>query len=353
MKGTRRHDYHDRIIDEAADWFIRLQDCDLSTKDREAFSDWLSGSSEHVREYLALANLHAEIAEAPGTVSSNDLIDLARAANSQNVIPLHEAAAASGSSFALAEQSSNARAAGRRGRVGAIALLALVCVLWLHPDDNAARYTTGIGEQNSFPLADGSLITLNAVSSVHVHFTNHFRDVQLVSGEALFTVAKNPDRPFRVLINDGVIQAVGTQFNVYHRGEDTTVTVVEGTVRVSGGLSSADAANWVPVKAGQRAQVGAKAAPIIVNDVDPSVDTSWRERRLVFQSRPLSEVVAEFNLYNETALVISDPRLNEVRVSGSFYTNDPRSFALFLQEAKLAKQKDESTRIVLLAPVAQ
>ncbi len=348
MNSTRRHDYHDRIIDEAADWFIRLQDSDVDTKDREAFSDWLSASSEHVREYLALANLHAEIAEAPGTVSSNELIDLARATNSQNVIPLHEAATATG--LELAPQSSNARIAGRRGRVWAIALLALVCVLWLHPDDNATPYTTGIGEQKSFPLADGSLITLNAVSSVHVHFTNHFRDVQLISGEALFTVAKNPNRPFRVLINDGVIQAVGTQFNVYHRGDDTTVTVVEGTVRVSGGLSSADTANWVRVKAGQRAHVGAKAAPIIVNEADPSVDTSWRERRLVFQSRPLSEVVAEFNLYNETALVISDPRLNEVRVSGSFYTNDPRSFALFLQEAKLVKQKDESTRIVLLAP---
>jgi len=350
MKGTRRHDYHDRIIDEAADWFVRLQDTDVSTEDREAFSDWLSASSEHVREYLALANMHAEIAEASGTVNSNELIDVARAASPQNVIPLREPVAASSRGFALAAQSSIPRVARRRSRVWGIALLALVFVLWWHPDDNAAPYVTGIGEQKSFPLADGSVITLNAVSSVQVHFNNHFRDVQLLSGEALFTVAKNPNRPFRVLINDGVIQAVGTQFNVYHRGDGTTVTVVEGTVRVSGGLSAANAVNWVPVKAGQRAHVGAKTAPIIVNDTDPAVDTSWRERRLVFQARPLSEVVAEFNLYNATALVISDPRLAQVRVSGSFYTNDPRSFALFLQEAKLAKQQDESGRIVLLAP---
>ena len=345
MKSTRQQDYRDRIVDEAADWFIRLQDSGLTIKDREAFADWLSASAEHVREYLALADLHSAIAEVPGTASSDDLIELARAACSRNVIPLHDQAAAGGAGVALTEHIR--RGATRRSRVGAIALLALVCVLWLHPDDSPAPYTTRIGEQNSFPLADGSLITLNAVSSVHVHFTNHFRDVQLVSGEALFTVAKNPDRPFRVLLNNAVLEAVGTQFNVYHRGEDTTVTVVEGTVRVSGSGSSSE---QVLVKAGQRAQVGAKDAPITVNDGDPAVATSWRERRLVFQSRPLREVVAEFNLYNDTALVISDPRLFEVRVSGSFYTNDPRSFALFLQEAQLAKQQDESTRIRLLAP---
>jgi transmembrane sensor len=74
---------------------------------------------------------------------------------------------------------------------------------------------------------------------------------------------------------------------------------------------------------------------------------------LTFESRPLGDVVAEFNLYNQVSLEIRDSALNAVQVSGSFNANDPQSFASFLQEARLAKPTTESDKIVLVQLTAR
>jgi len=363
-----RYPYGARIIDEAADWFTRLQDTELSCEDREAFADWLSASPEHVREYLTLANLHADIGELPPTRSVEDLVELAGQGHPENVISLNAV------ERVAKPDDSPASGTGRAGRVKRIAALAaglvviaLACVWWLYPHANVATYTTSIGEQKSFPLSDGSIVTLNAVSKLRIHYTEQYRDVQLLSGEALFAVAKNKLRPFRVLTNDSVIQAVGTQFNVNHRYADTTVTVVEGTVEIrpvvsqpqftrpapasegSSGEGLGARSSIIRVTKGQRAHVDAQDAAITVSTVvDATVDTAWRERHLTFESRPLGEVVAEFNLYNEHPIEIRDAGLNSTQVSGSFNANDPQSFALFLEAAKLAKPKIESDKILLM-----
>jgi hypothetical protein len=85
----------------------------------------------------------------------------------------------------------------------------------------------------------------------------------------------------------------------------------------------------------------------------PSPIPRWRERRLTFESRPLGEVVAEFNLYNEHPIEISDSGLESTQVSGSFNANDPQSFALFLEESRLAKPRMESDKILLMPLAAR
>ncbi len=268
------------------------------------------------------------------------------------------------------------RVKGLLALAASVTFITLACVWWLHPNANAATYTTSIGEQKSFPHPDGSVVTLNAVSNLQIRYTERYRDVKLLSGEALFTVAKNRQKPFRVLTNDSVIQALGTQFNVYHRRADTIVTVVEGTVEIEAfenphpsatlplfpsdaeglgvrnpsgeGIKIPGSSQVIRVTKGQRARIGARDVPITVSAVDAAVDTAWRERHLTFESRPLGEVVAEFNLYNEFPIEIQDAALNAINVSGSFNANDPQSFALFLEEAKLARSQVESHRIVLV-----
>jgi transmembrane sensor len=363
MKDHQRYNYHDRIVDEAADWFARLQNPQLDPEDRTAFADWLCASAEHVREYLALTNLHTDISELPIAQSAENLIERARRAHTENVIPLNLLSLPEGPEGLVSQEEAfgTGRAAASTGRdrikkiaalAASIALVTLACVWLLYPNVNTANYTTSIGEQRSFPLPDGSLVTLNAVSKLRMRYTERYRDVQLLSGEALFTVAKNKLKPFRVLTDDSVIQAIGTQFNVYHRRASTTVTVVEGTVEIRSATSQAPAENASRVTKGQRARMGAENARITVSAADAAVEMAWRERRLTFESRPLGDVVAEFNLYNEVSLEIRDPALNAVQVSGSFNADDPQSFASFLQEARLAKSKIQSERIVL-APLTE
>jgi len=349
MNDIGRHDYgrvyRERIVDEAAEWFARLQDDEPGPDDRAAFGQWLRASAHHVREYLSLMALHADIAGLKSTPDAETLIALARSAGVENVTPLSPilplpSEGRSGDRKAL-------RSARRRfilplGLAASVALL-VFGAFWLHTNPDTAGYTTRRGEQKSLTLPDGSVVTLNALSELHLAFTQGYRDIELKSGEALFEVARNPARPFRVRSGDTVVQAVGTRFNVYHRQEDTTVTVVEGAVEVRSGEGRADMAKSAPVRVSrnQRAHVdlkaGAAARRVVVSAADAQAETAWRERRLVFESRALGAVVQEFNLYNDARLVVSDPKLEEVRVSGAFNANDPRSFAQFLQEARLAE----------------
>ena len=93
-------------------------------------------------------------------------------------------------------------------------------------------YSTAIGEQRSFTLADGSTIELSPRSRVRVRLSDRERDIQLLDGQAFFTVTKDVNRPFVVAVDQARVRAVGTQFDVNKRRSGTTVTVLEGRVAV-------------------------------------------------------------------------------------------------------------------------
>ena len=82
-------------------------------------------------------------------------------------------------------------------------------------------------------LDDGSVAELNRGAEIEVNYTVAERRVVLRRGEALFTVAKNPARPFVVRAGGVDVRAVGTAFNVKLAGPNLEVLVTEGTVHVS------------------------------------------------------------------------------------------------------------------------
>ena len=97
--------------------------------------------------------------------------------------------------------------------VATLALLACIAAAFLWIDSDASRtYSTGIGEQRTIQLVDGSTVELNARSRVKVRLTEHRRDVALIEGQALFRVAKDKQRPFVVRAGDAPVRAVGTEF---------------------------------------------------------------------------------------------------------------------------------------------
>lgn len=368
-----RQRHGERIVDEAADWFSLLQDPESKPEDREAFAQWLSASAEHVREYLALTALRTNLSQLKSTQTVDELLQLAQSGHADNVIPLDLHGDRKTLSPPRAGEEEGARGSGR-ARLYAIAAglaaIALTAFFFLRTNPNTVTYTTERGEQKSFTLPDGSVVTLNAVSELKLNFTDKYRDIRLETGEALFEVAKNPHRPFRVLTNDAIIQAVGTRFNVYHRRADTTVSVVEGTVEIQPAhdeknQSSKPAPAPIRVIKGQRAHVdlasqlakldtasvvSAASQPVTVTAANTEADTAWRQRRLIFESKPLGAIVEEFNLYNDTRLTVTDPKLSDLQISGNFNANDPHSFALFLQEAKLATTEEKNNGTIQLAP---
>ncbi|MEY4541725.1 MAG: hypothetical protein RLZZ306_3482 [Bacteroidota bacterium] len=84
-------------------------------------------------------------------------------------------------------------------------------------------------------LEDGSLVILQKESKLS--YPSHFqKDKRMVilEGEALFEIAKNPNKPFYVYANEIVTKVLGTSFNIKapESGKDIIVNVISGKVSV-------------------------------------------------------------------------------------------------------------------------
>lgn len=200
-----------------------------------------------------------------------------------------------------------------------------------------AHLETAVGRIKGYSLEDGSTVKLNTDSELDVEYTDELRRVQLQHGEAFFDVAPNPDRPFVVETPLGTVTAIGTSFLVRLGGDSAKVTVQSGRVKVARKPAAPNVATSFP---GETASVGAGQTAIIrsedvaVRSLDPSSlfrQLAWRDGMLVFDGDPLYEVVAEFNRYARTKIIIADPALREMRLGGYFPVGDTEGFLSSLE----------------------
>lgn len=202
----------------------------------------------------------------------------------------------------------------------ATAVVAL-CVggwFWL---DSRSVVATGVGEQRVVQLADGSSVRLDTASAIRVRFVQGERRIELERGQALFTVARDPERPFIVDAGAAEVTAVGTVFDVRRLERAVRVTLVEGVVEVSAGPGAAASR----MRAGEQARV--MAGEVSTRPVDAAKATSWTDGRLVFEDASLAAAVAEVNRYLEAPIVLGEGVEGEVPVNGVFRAGDRAAFA--------------------------
>ena len=189
-------------------------------------------------------------------------------------------------------------------------------------------YETGIGETKVVPLEDGSLVTLNTQSRITVAYSPERRDLNLVRGEALFDVAKDNARPFVVLAGGMQVRAVGTSFTVkLVPNEPVQVLVREGVVEVK--RPDVPTAPPVRVSAGSQA-VASDNAPIVAASLSPpevNKALAWQIGRIAFEGETLRKATEEFARYSDTRIVIDDPAVANMTITGLFVSNDPVGFA--------------------------
>lgn len=195
----------------------------------------------------------------------------------------------------------------------------------------AVAHTTACERQ---VLTDGSVIDLNRGAAIKVSFSATFRHIQLVRGEANFTVAKDAARPFVVDASGVSVRAVGTIFNVHADSSAVEVVVSEGTVKIH--RTTAPEATAPLVHAGQHAVVllaNSAPAPHIA-DLTPdeiSARLAWQPRLLDFTDAPLREIVGGFNAHNSVQLVVGDPLLEAKRLSVTFRSDNVEGFVRLLE----------------------
>lgn len=194
-------------------------------------------------------------------------------------------------------------------------------------------YETPIGGREHVVLGDGSRITLNTNTRVRVRLTAKERTAELERGEALFSVAHDPVRPFEVTSRGVIARAVGTEFSVRARENGLVETrVLEGAVAMSqpkrflGVLYGRQAVRPL-LHAGDRALIDDDSALIErigLKEIERGL--LWRTGKIAFINETLAEAVAEFNRYTPRRLIIANPELAARRFGGQFETTDPDSF---------------------------
>lgn len=339
-----------QIAEEAADWLLRLEETPSGRHDAE-FVAWLKRSPRHMDEFLTVEASYRTVQRffPRDRVALASLIEQARG---DEVVPLREE---------LIHEALPAKPGRNTGRTlrwlasAAVAAAAIGVALFVSQGPASPEYLTGTGEQRTFKLPDGSLLNLNTQSRASIHFTRSAREVRLKSGEALFNVKQDPSRPFRVMTDTAVVQAVGTAFNVYRRADESTVvSVVEGRVKVS--TQSAydaernDAAIPVPLAAGEEVKVSASRRLLPREKVDVDRTISWRQRRLVFRDTELSEAVAQFNRYNaDIQLRLAGTALARRHITGTFDADEPRAFLRFLAEDPSVRLESRQNEVLIEA----
>lgn len=313
------------IQHEALRWIVKIDQGNFSEAERTKLIAWCESDTRH----------HNALREAALLWDSFDTLTILA-----DVVPLLPQSADNKSSANLSSW----------GLVAScVAAVMLFIVLWAQvtgvPSVNrienvAQRYATTINKQSKITLRDGSVMTMNASSVVEVLFTQAERRVQLLSGEVLFTVAKNKQRPFKVLAGDGVVRAVGTAFSVKLYEQKVDVTVTEGVVEVVAGLSDAlnenqtESLPMVTLKEG-----GAVNYDKAINKVDyikPDVlakKLAWTSGRWIFQGERLEDVIAEANRYTGSKIEITDSAIADLQIGGYFSAGDTQSLLGMLETA--------------------
>jgi len=196
---------------------------------------------------------------------------------------------------------------------------ALVLAFWLPSRD---VYATDVGDQRVVRLDDGTRIQLDTDSRVRVRYADAERRVVLERGQALFMVARDPARPFRVVAGAAEITALGTVFDVRRETAGVRVTLVEGAVAVVEG--DPDRARRWRLAPGQQVRTSRPDPRPVA--VDAAAETSWSQGRLVFRGAPLREAVAEVNRYLPEKIELAAPASEDVPVNGVFASGDREAF---------------------------
>jgi len=163
---------------------------------------------------------------------------------------------------------------------------------------DAGQFATNAGQIEQITMKDGSVITLNANSSVEYKVTEKSREIKL-QGMAHFEVAKNPNAPFVIESNNNKVTVLGTGFDVQsYNGKPLQVTVNHGKVKVEK-LSNSTTLESVILTKGMRVrenlnQANATDKPSQIFAVDSNVNldaVKWESGNLIFTNAPIDDLV--------------------------------------------------------------
>lgn len=216
---------------------------------------------------------------------------------------------------------------------------------------HTATYSTAIGETHTYTLEDGTVAHLNARTELTWTQGKNSRELSLVDGEVLLDVAHNAAKPFSVKLENSEIRVTGTRFNVYRSsGGKVTVTVVEGTVKVSGWGTDRPQhqPTWTrTLHADEQISYTRTGLAQDKRRADTATALSWQQGRYAFDNEPLSVVLEELGRYSPKPVLVADPAINDIRVAGALGVRDVVTSLSNMAKSLELRVTEEPDRIVI------
>ena len=286
---------YEQVCEAALNWVACLRSDAVSEGDRQAFALWLGEHNSHRRAMDEAQALWDDLA-----VVRHIPVNIDKAANRSHWLATAMVAAA---------------------------CLVLAVFLWpqLPSDSVSTQYRSAMGERRTVDLPDGSVVHLNTNSTISVTYTDDQRHVDLERGEVWFQVSPNKQRPFHVDAGEARITAVGTAFNIYLDNNSTDVTVTEGVVEVSDiGQTDRRLRAAELLLENQRLITGIDGWELSSSD-DVSKQMAWQRGELVAEEMPLPAVIEQMERYKQTRIIIADPNVAALTVSGVLQLDQPEA----------------------------
>ena len=304
---TRADQADAEITERAHAWRARMHDPDATAADRAALGAWLAEDPRHRRAYQRALEVWRRLGRLRPEDIDPDLWPPARPARARF------------------------RAVGWRAAAAALLLLVATAALLLPyaprsgpPELAGDTYRTGRGETRNLSLADGTRVTLGALTTLEVSLFAAGRRARLAGGAAWFAVAPDAARPFTVEAGALSATVLGTEFAVRANGGVARVAVAEGRVEVAHpflilGLP-------LPFKTRRLLTAGQKIAAAPgrglgpVSAVSPADVGAWRGQRLIYDKATLAELVADANRHHPRRIMLADDAraLAQKTLTGAF-----------------------------------
>lgn len=306
------------LKDEAIEWLIRLNAESCTTADRKAFDIWVQQSAAHRAAYAEIVRRMDWLEH----VAKTDTASRSEALRYRPNKPHSWTKLATAASLLLT-----------------LGIVTFSSDGWY---GSSARYSVARGDHKTITLSDGSNLEMNTDSEVNVRINRWQRSVEVVKGEVFFSVAHNADRPFVVTAGAGRSIDIGTEFDVYRQPRQVVVAVQEGSVRVEAKQSRELIASQT-VAYDQNGEFITLPPKFSIANT-----TAWRRGKLIFDNRRLDDVLAEIGRYHNVKPQLTDPKLADNKVSGTFSIKRMKdNLATIANSLNLTVQYSESGEIVL------
>jgi transmembrane sensor len=291
----------DPLLREALAWVVRLHSGAATSEDAEALAQWRQRDDEHEAAFRDAVKLWRTFGDATRRL----------------------AGATDGAQSPTSSRSTVRRIVSRRAIIGGSAIAASLGAayaivrppleLWPSLAELTADYRTGKGEQRKVALLNNVSLELNTETSIAVRSVKNDPRIEVISGEAAISAARDGLAPLVVDAANGRITALQADFEVRCFDDKVTVSCIDGAVDVGVG------GRTIHVAKAQQVSYSAGGGLTALTPVDPVQATAWQNGLLIVHDWQMSRVVDEINRYRPGQIVIMNSKLGRRKITGTFY----------------------------------